>query len=289
MHVTVYLDVIFFVNFVMDCLVLAITNYLLRQRVPWWRILLGGLAGAFTLLLFVPGGFMFKPIIGTIIFIGISFEAIVISFGLHRGNMFVKWLLSTTLMVLLGNGMNYIRYILNLTVLDLCTWLVCVSIAVIFIVFVLNLLRKKFEMSQNLYMIQIKHEGKLVLEQCFMDTGNMLKDPYLQRPVIILSESVVKACITGEEAFIVDKYLNCGLLEYENLLSNEIQMKHFFHEIPYMSVGKIQGKMLCFLMDEIEILDNKQKMYKQPVAVGPDVLFRGKTYKGLLQPECISI
>ncbi len=51
----VYIDVVWFLNFVMDSILLWTTGWLMKRRVTWSRILLGGLLGAcYALLLFFP-------------------------------------------------------------------------------------------------------------------------------------------------------------------------------------------------------------------------------------------
>lgn len=289
MQVVFYLDIIFLINFIVGCFVFVITNIILRQRVKWWRICMGAAIGSASLLFFVPGLQLLKPIEGTIIYIGISMGANVICFGYKKRGLLLKWLLSTTIMILIGNGMNYIRYILGLTILDFSKWMLCFFVVGIFVFIGCFQVKKCAQKNRQTYVVKIHHGEHVFLEYLYMDTGNFLWDPLFQKPVVVLSEEVVRTCFTVEENRLLKEYFDTGILNYTSLHSNEMQKKYCFHEISYESVGNPTGRMLCFLMDEVELLDCKITLYRQPVAIAPEMLFRGKMYQGLLQPDCISL
>ena len=107
------------------------------------------------------------------------------------------------------------------------------------------------------------------------------------KPVILLSESLVKSCLTKEEIYIIEQYKKNGRLDYIDTLTGEMQKNDCFHEIIYESVGNSSGRLLCLLMEKIIIPDAGKVLVKQPVAIGPEGLFIGKSYQGLLHQECI--
>ncbi|MDE5863688.1 MAG: sigma-E processing peptidase SpoIIGA [Lachnospiraceae bacterium] len=53
MQITVYLDIIFVINFIADFFVLFLTGKILRQKILWWRLIAGTAFGAGSLLFFV--------------------------------------------------------------------------------------------------------------------------------------------------------------------------------------------------------------------------------------------
>lgn len=288
MQVKIYLDIIFLINFMVGCFVLFSVNIILHLHTKWWKIMMGGLAGSVTLLLFVPCRLLFYPVIGTLIYIGISIEANLICFG-YKNGLFYKWLLSTTIMVLIGSGMNYIKYILGFSVFDFSRWLLCFFTAEIMVFIIMMNIIKIQKSSKQIYTVKFTKNNYAFFEKMYLDTGNLLWDSLFQKPVIVLSESSIRACFTVEEYRLLKKYLDMGIFDYNGLLSSEMQKNYCFHEIHYESVGRKNGKMLCFLMDEVEIVGERKKLYKQPVAIVPKTLFAGKAYQGLLQPDCISL
>ena len=288
MQVKLYLDVLFLVNFVVGFFVLLMTSFLLNLHTKWWRIILGSVFGTVTLLFLLFMGVLFHPWKSLLIYIGISLEANIICFGLKKG-LLCKWLLSTTIMVLIGSCMNYIRYSFGLTVLVLFKWMLCFFVAEVVIIILFLSIKFYKAGSCRIYTVNFIHHGGKVCKKLYLDTGNMLRDPLFGKPVIVLSDEVVKSCFTLEENRLLGDYFNMGIFNYIGLHSNEMQKKYCFHEIPYQSVGNTNGKLLCFLMDEVEITELKITLYKQPVAIAPPGLFKGKTYQGLLHPNCISL
>ncbi len=98
MQITVYLDLIFIINYLVDFYVLLITGMLLHQKLHMIRIGLGALFGAALLLPCVLYPKLLMGFSGIIISIGISMGAVVISLG-RDGGFIRKWFLSTTVMV----------------------------------------------------------------------------------------------------------------------------------------------------------------------------------------------
>lgn len=288
MQVKVYMDVLYLINFFVGYVVLRMTARLLNLCIGRWRILLSSAIASLTLLMFVPFGFFYHPLGSLLIYIGISLEADVICFGRKKGILY-KWLLSTTIMVLIGSCMNYIRYGLGLTVLGFYKWMLCffvaeITIGILFLIFKMN--HKKYN---RLYSVKLTHGMQTVQAELLLDTGNRLWDPLFCKPVLVLSEEVVKSCLTVEENRLLKECSDIGIWNHKNSHSNELQKSCFFHEISYESVGNTNGKMICFLVDKVEIAQEKRILYKQPVAVVPKEIFQKREYQGLLQPDCISI
>lgn len=288
MQVKLYLDVIFLINFIADCFVLICVNVLLHLHTKFWRIVLGGFAGSVALLFFIIHRWFLYPVTSAFIYIGISLGANIICFGLKKG-FFSKWLLSTTIMVLIGSCMNYIKYMTGLSVLHFGKWLLCFFAAESTVFILLMKLIPMQKHSKQMYTVIFKLNNRRTSQVLYMDTGNFLWDPMFQKPVIILNEKCMDTCFTVDEYRLLKEYFDTGILNYKSLHSSEMQMKYCFHEISYESVGRKKGKLLCFLMDEVEIIEGHKKLYRQPVALVQESLFYGKLYQGLLQPDCISL
>lgn len=287
MQITVYLDVIFLINFIADFFVLFITGVILKQRIVAWRLVTGAVFGAGMLLFFILSPFLQNGRTGAAICVGISMGAVAISYGRRNGGLIRKWFLSTTIMVLIGSVMNYLRYISGETTLQLCKWMALFAGSSIGVWILLCYLKKTMGKTKGLYLIEIKHGNRITVERVYMDTGNFLRDPLFEKPVILLSERLVKSCLTEDEIDIIEQYKESGRLNYQVLLTNRLQKRDCFHEIAYESVGNPSGRLLCLLMDEIDIHGSDRILKRQPVAVGPEELFEGKGYQGLLHQDCI--
>lgn len=287
MQITVYLDIIFFINFIADLIVLLLTGVILKQKIVFWRLFAGASFGAGMLLPLVCFPQLLMGKIGIAACVGISMGAVAISFGKKNGNFSKKWFLSTTIMFLLGGIMNYFKSITDNTFIQLSVWMILFTGSTLCGLVMLHFLKKTIQKEDNLYLIKVRYEDRVVVDQVYLDTGNMLWDPLFYKPVIMLSEKFVRRCITKEEEEIIEEYREKGKLNLEKILACNTQRKACFHEITYQSIGNPSGRLLCFLVEEIHISGSDHILKKQPVAIGPSFLFEGKEYQGLLHRECI--
>jgi len=101
LQITVYLDLIFIINFLVDLYVLSITGKLMHQKIKGLRIGLGALFGSTVFLPCILHPGLLMGISGIILMIVISMGAVAISLG-REGGFIRKWSLSTTIMVIFG-------------------------------------------------------------------------------------------------------------------------------------------------------------------------------------------
>ena len=287
MQVTVYLDVVFFINFIVDFFVLLLTGIIMKQKIVFLRLLIGAVFGAGLLLPLTLYPYFLTGKTGIILCTGISMGAVAISFGRKNGGLVKKWFLSTTILVLLGGIMSYLRYMAGITSIRFTVWLLLFAGGGGLSFCMIYCLQKMIHKKDNIYLIQIKHGNMETVDYVYLDTGNMLWDPLFCKPVILLSENLVRRCMTEEEKVFVEEYRIRGQINYKNQMLLDAQKKVCFHEIAYQSVGNPSGKLLCFLIEEIDIKDSDTRLVKQPVSIGPANLFEGREYQGLLHRECI--
>lgn len=285
MQIIIYADIIFLLNFLVDLVVLILTGLLLKEKMIWVKIGMGAMFGAGMLLFF-----MLSPLRGdsgwtTVFFVGTSMGAVVIAYG--KKGILRKWFLSTTIMVLLGSIMNYLRYLTGIKVLRFLEWWVLFLLGVIILCLGGYRLILRMAPMSYVYPIQIRHGKQFVMEQAYLDTGNLLWDPLFHKPVVLLSETVVKRCLSEEENKIIEEYKKKGRLDYESLLREKVLRIDGFHEITYESVGNPSGKLLVVLLDEIKVSGSERILHRQPVAIGNPALFDGKCYQGLLHKDCV--
>ena len=91
MSMKIYLDLVFFINFMFDFLLLLTVKILLKRQVSGKRILLGSLIGALSIL------FLFLPLNSITLFllkVIISLGMTAVAFGIKDRKMYFKDLLS---------------------------------------------------------------------------------------------------------------------------------------------------------------------------------------------------
>lgn len=191
----IYLDLIFFINFFFDFLLLFATKYLLKERTNLKRLLLGSLLGALSIFL------LFLKMNSITLFflkIAISIGMVLVSFG--KNNFIRTYLHFYMISIFLGGCM----YLLNQTFsyknegliffsnglsINLIVMLI---ISPFIIYFYIKEQRKTKEIIENCYEVDLYLNQQKYSLKGYLDTGNTLKDPYQARSVVLMDLSKIK-------------------------------------------------------------------------------------------------
>ena len=285
MQITIYPDLCFLINFLMDLYILMIAGLVLKQKLRPTRILVGAMvaATAAVIYLLIPGVLWKKR--WRFIGIGISLLMVRIAFDTKGKNLIEKWVVTMTVMLLMGGIVYYFLGVVGtLSVYSLIGILLLIGGGACCFC-LLQLQTTTLRDVNATYLVIIKHGTQMVVDFVYLDTGNMLWDPLFGKPVIVLDEKLVLRFMSDRERKIVEQYKKDGYLATSDFLVNELQKKNYFHEISFQSVGNPEGKMLCLLADEIRLCKDGKTWKRQPIALASPTLFEGKTYHGLLNRE----
>lgn len=192
----IYLDVIFFINFTFDFLLLLTVNLIFKRKVKWYRIILASLIGTLsTFLVF------FKMTSFTLFLLKLTISIIMtlIAFGYKYflKNIIYLYFLS----ILLGGFLYFINIQFSYKTEGLLFFHNGFSINIILLIILSPIIfywyyrqsRYFKETLSNIYKIDIYFDGKTSTYQAYLDTGNKLYDPYKHREVILLhDESLYK-------------------------------------------------------------------------------------------------
>ena len=176
----IYLDLYFLINYILDISILIGTSKLLKRYVKFYRYLLGGLIGNFSIIvLFINLSnielFIFK--------LFISLLMIIITFGFNNifSNLFYFYIIS----IILG-GFFYLigfdNYSYNFIIITL------ISPFIIYI-FIKDFLNNK-RVSNNKYLVSIEYNNYSINTYGYIDTGNSLKDPYSNKSIILIDSNI---------------------------------------------------------------------------------------------------
>ncbi len=194
----IYLDVIFLINFLFDSLLLFCVSVILKRNIKLKKIFLGGLIGGISIFI------LFLKINNIQLFfikIIISILMTLITFSFKNIKYTLKNLLFLyTSSIILGGFLYFINcefayrqegliffhnnFSLNFIVL------VLLSPIIIYIY-----IRQAKELKNNYnyyYKIDVVLKNKKILKlNAYLDTGNKLTDPYLNRPIIIIDNKEI--------------------------------------------------------------------------------------------------
>ncbi|MGM9928944.1 MAG: sigma-E processing peptidase SpoIIGA [Bacillus sp. (in: firmicutes)] len=299
--VVAYIDMILLLNFGFDGLLLYWTSLLLKKKVKYFRIALGGMIGSlFILLSFSPYYYLTNSVIAKIV---VSLFMIVVVFGFHRLKIFLKACLLFYFVTFLTGGILLgIHFLFSYKFLaadtgffyatksygDPVSWLfVMIGFPAAWIYS-----KKAFaemEMTNVLHdgivdvCIQIK-EATLVCRG-FIDTGNQLYEPFTNTPVMILSIRNVQEDIPDDVADLLNQPLNNELLSK----CTESSWGDRLRVIPYKVVGSEQQLILAFRPDCIQIThDGKTGIVQRGlVAMTSQTLSHDGTYESIIHPRMV--
>lgn len=244
----IYVDFVLFLNFMIDLLLLFGVSIILRRNSNVNRIILGAFCGSLTTLFLF---FNINNFLLTILKILISIMMVIIAFGLKDIKYIAK---NFIFLYLLGVVLGGVLYCLNIQFSYKQVGLVFfhngMSINIIFLIIVspiiiylyikqINSLKNNYS---NYYKIRINLEDKEYKFIGFLDTGNKLKDPYFNRPIILINKDKLSP-INMKKIFI--PYVTIT----ENGLLECISLKKVYID----DVGIKKNVLLGFIKEKITI------------------------------------
>ena len=194
----VYVDVLIVINILVNYFMLLAVKTISRMDTTRFRILLGSIVGGLSsLLLFLDdlGIIMtllkvLSAVIMSIITFGIkpikkliraTFWLFAICF-IFGGIMFAIYMFTEIDIMLYNNGIIYFD-------IDITFLVICSVIAYIVITLISKLTDKKAPKSKEYY-IKIQTDKKTISCQSLMDTGNNLREPFSNYPVIMMDKTM---------------------------------------------------------------------------------------------------
>lgn len=203
----VYLDLIFFINFMFDLLLLMTVSIeckvFSKKRRLFTSAFLGSLS---TFLLFLPLNnvslFLFKLVISIImIFVGFKVTSKELFFSLIK-SLYGNSIILGGLIYFLNNQFSYKQegfiFIHDGTSVNLI--IILISSPIIFYLYHKMVVEEK-KKRNLLHRVSIKYKKDFINTLGFLDTGNNIKDPYQKRSVILIDSSQINLNI--EEAILV--------------------------------------------------------------------------------------
>lgn len=287
MEIEIYADVLFIINFFMIFFIFWIVNKLIVNKSNLKNLLLGAFFGSLLYLIFI----MFIPyknylkLLSTIV---IMLFSIYISFKPKTLKSYVKLFFIVNLVSFTIAGVCFYLFYFNNTFYSIIQnisfklLLVCIFICYIFIKISLKWYKKLFLKGQCFYEIVLYKNGKNVILNALLDTGNTLIEPITKKPVLVVEFLAIQKILT--------KSLNTYINNNENDLTYLLKdgLKNDIRFIPFKSIGKESGLMIGLKIDILEIKTEKNICIKDAiVAISNLKIAKDNSYNALLNPELL--
>ncbi len=185
-----YFDLLLFLNLLVNYLLLLITARLLRRRPGLWRLLAGAAVGAAAVgVLLLPG---LPWVIPSAVILVPAVMVPVVFWPLHRTELPLIWGAFFLVSFTAGGVVVALTQLLELQRSGLEGWrgLGVLVLACLFLYLSLGLLRPYVEERRWQHslkaLVRVSWDGKVAELPALVDTGNRLREPFGQRPVIVV-------------------------------------------------------------------------------------------------------
>ena len=294
---TVYLDIIFLENIVINYILLYVTGVISKSQIIQRRLLLGTLFGATYSIIY----YLFKLKIYSSFITKIVLSIVIIYVSFNSSNL--KDLLKKVLLFYLasfvfGGATIAIIYMVNsqnITILNgvlvgnytIKTILIGIIIAYFTVIFAFKIIKSKISKNDLICEILVTLNNKKIKTKALIDTGNLLKEPITNLPVVVMEHTLLYDVMPKDILNNTEKILGGDFSEIQENIKDEYSLK--LKVIPFSSLGKQNGMLLgikgedltVYLKDEIKIID------KVIIGIYNKSLTKRGEYRSLLGLEAI--
>ena len=258
----------------MNSIILYATSIILKLKPKFFRILISSVIGSiYSIILYITEMKIYSSIISKII---LSIIMTYVAFNPQNVKKMWKQILIFYLTsfvfggvalyliyflkpqdILMKNGMYVGENILKIILLGGIVAFVVIKIS-------LKIIKTKISSKDMYCNIKIKLNEKEVETIAMLDTGNLVKEPITNTPVIIVESSLLYEMLPKEILNNLEEVLNGNLSD----IPEEIQEKYIskMRCIPFKSLGKENGMLLGIRADEIEVIkEDENKIIKNAI------------------------
>ncbi|KRQ86578.1 Sporulation factor SpoIIGA [Caloramator mitchellensis] len=260
-----YIDIVFFENLFMNYFLLYLLKRLIRSKAPNWRLVLSALVGAgYVVIILIPNMEIYLNITIKIL---VSLLMIVIAFFPYTIREMLKLILLFYLETfLIGGSIMAIFYLANrdlsnvngIMLLNRISQIYLLLGSIIGIIFVkigFDFIDGYFLKGKMLAELEVFLDNKHCSLKALIDTGNSLRDPLTNLPVIVTFLDAIEA-ILPETTFRKMKSSKSYDEIIEALINSELKQR--VRLIPYKALGIDNGLIAAIRTDKIIVAKEKK-------------------------------
>ncbi len=296
----IYLDILLLENLVINYLILYVTAKFSKLRVSTLRLFAGAAVGALYVIFII-----LQPVkiyYTTFAKILLSFFIIAITFSPRKVLPFLKTLVIFYISTFIFAGAalaflffnqqggfvrNGIVYVFGQSKWSLIFFSL-VTVGIIIKIF-MEVIQSRITRDKLLIPVKIAFDNRIIGLAALVDTGNSLKDPLTNLPVMVVEFKALEELLPTEIRSIFENSKENDL----NCVTATISTSKWFSRfrlIPFSSLGKENGMLIGFKPDFIEVGEEEEKRDIKNVIVGiyNRSLSRNEKYKALLGPDLVA-
>lgn len=255
MQRVIYIDILFCVNFIIDFMLLLSVRKFLSLKARYRRMFLGSLVGAISsFVIFLPP---MNEFISLIIRLATAFAVVFATFFPTSRKSFFKAVSAYFLITFCFCGACIGFFMLFSPPLAIRNGAVYIDISPLMLVGIILVcyiiiriicrVSGRAMPSQEICWLTVEHNGVSVKLIAKTDTGNMLKEPFSNLPVIVAEMEKLESLLPKDISAYLTKSVSVSTAQYEYMSSIRL--------VPYNSVGG-DGLLPAFKPDSVVVLLN---------------------------------
>jgi len=294
---TIYLDVVLVENLIMNYIILYATGTILKIKIKHMRLIIASLIGAiysiiaYTSMLEIYSSIILKIILSVVI--------VYISYNPQNVKQLWKHILIFYMTSFVFGGAAFaLIYIVKpqeifmknglfLGTYPLKTILLGAIIAFSVIITSFKIVKSKISKKDMFCIVKVKINNKEIVTKVMIDTGNLLKEPISNTPVIVLEHTLLYDCIPKEILNNLENILGGEFSNVPEEIKNQYISK--LKVIPFSSLGKQNGMLMGIKPEYIIIKneENEKKISDVIIGIYNKSLTKRGEYRGLIGIELL--
>lgn len=294
---TVYIDVLFVINFVVNYVLLLITGKIMRREKSYVRLVTAAIVGAlYACFMFFP---QIKFLYGCAFKIIASFLLILIAYGAKNAVLTVKTALVFYLSSFLFGGVTLALFYFTdaglkyggalnngIFYFELPWKILFFSCLIAYIAMKTGFAIYKRDKNLSYRRIRVEICRNSADLNALVDTGNLLIDPITNSPVVVAELESVKKLLPGALIEVFREKKENDLETVSKAVKNT-DFERRIRMIPFTSLGAENGIMLGFKPDSITV--GKSVVSNVCIGICARPLSNGHSYNALISPEALHI
>lgn len=294
---TIYIDIVIIENLIMNYIILCATGIVSKNKIRPLRLIMASLLGAiysvvaYMKILEIYSNIVLKILLSVII--------VYIAYNPQTVKKLWKTLVMFYLVSFVFGGVAFsLIYIIKpqdiimknglfLGTYPLKTIILGAIVAFAIIIIAVKIIRKKFTTKDMICEIEIMLNNKKINTKALIDTGNMLKEPITNTPVVVVEKILLYECIPKEILNNINQIIGGDLEKIPQQIQSQYISK--LKLIPFSSLGKQNGMLLGIKVQQIKIIKESEEITKENIIVGiyQQSLTKNGEYQALMGMEFI--
>ena len=270
---TIYIDVVFIENLIMNYIILFATSIIIKIKVKHIRLILASILGAiYSIIAYMSILEMYSSVILKII---LSVIIVYIAYNPQNVKNMWKYLVIFYMTSFVFGGAAFaLIYIVKpqdilmknglfLGTYPLKTIILGTIVAFVVIVTSFKLVKSKISKKDMFCTIKININKVEIETKAMIDTGNLLKEPISNTPVIVVEHTLLYDCMPKEILNNTESILGGDFKNIPEDIKREYIPK--LKIIPFASPGKQNGMLVGIKPEKIEIINEQTEENKNAI------------------------